>query len=138
MRVVLGRDQPFPLPTIIVSNARLKFLGACDGRHLGIEYHIDDRDTIESNHLLKIDVSALIAIHVLDRQAKVCPVPVRLEDVAPEWSWRFGRRQVQENGISARFEDGVCLFVDRWSSKNKGVGNFNRLTCCCGRIDGGN
>jgi len=102
-----------------VSDARLQILGACDSRCLGIGYHINDRDTIESNHLLEIDKPALIAVHVPDRGAKVCPIPIRLEDVAPVWSWRLGRRHVQEDGIGARLEDGVRLFITGWSSKRK-------------------
>ena len=85
MRIVLGGGQSFPTPTIVVSDARLKLLGACDGRRVGIGYNIDNRDTVKPNHLLKIDKPAVIAVHILDRRAKVRPVPVRLEDVAPEW-----------------------------------------------------
>ena len=49
-----------------MSNARLQLLGARDGRSLGVGNHIDNRYTIESDHLLEIDKPALIAVHVLD------------------------------------------------------------------------
>ena len=110
MRVVLGRRQWFPLATVVMGDARLQLLGARDGRSLEVGNHIDNGDTIESDHLFEIDEPTLIAVHVLDRRAKVGAIPVRLEDVAPEWSWRLGRGDVQEDGISARFEYGVRLF----------------------------
>jgi len=101
MRVVLGRYQGLPLPAVVMSDARLQLLGARDGRSLRVGNHIDNRDTIQSDHLLEIDKPALIAVHVLDGRAEVRAIPVRLEEVAPVRSWRLGRRDVQENGISA-------------------------------------
>jgi hypothetical protein len=136
LRVLLGRNQWFPLPTIVVCDARLEFLGACNGCHIGIGHDIDDRNTIESDHLLEIDIPAVIAVHVRYRRSKVRPVPVRLEEVAPVRSRRLGRRHMQEDRIGARLEDGVRLsFIDGYRNAK---GKVNRLTCCSGRIEGGN
>jgi hypothetical protein len=117
MRVLLGRNQSFPLPTIVVCDARLEFLSACYGCRLGVGHDIDDRNTIESDHLLEIDIPAMIAVHVRYRRPKVRPVPVRLEEVAPVRSRWLGRRHMQEDRIGARLEDGVRLFIYRWLSK---------------------
>ena len=59
-------------------DASLQLLVARDGRCLGIGHHIDECDTIESDHLLEIDVPAVIAVHVLDRRIEIRPIPVRL------------------------------------------------------------
>jgi hypothetical protein len=117
LRVQLGRNQWLPPPTIIVCDARLEFLGTCYGCRLGIGHDIDDRNTIESDHLLEIDIPAGIAVHVRYRRTKVRPVPVRLEEITPVRSRRLGRRHMQEDRIGARLEDGVRLFIYRWLSK---------------------
>ena len=117
LRVLLGRNQWFPLPTVVVCDARLKFLGACYGCPLGIGHDIDDRNTIESDHLLKIDIPTVIAVHIRYRRSKVRSVPVRLEEVAPVRSRWLGRRHMQEDRIGARLEDGIRLFIYRWLSE---------------------
>ena len=117
MRVVLGRHQRLPVPAVVMCDTRLQLLGARDGGSLEVGNHIDNRDTIESDHLLEIDKPAFIAVHVLDRRTEVRAIPVRLENVAPVRSWRLGGGHVEEKGISARFEDGVCLFIKGWRSK---------------------
>jgi len=117
LRIVLGRNQSFPLPTIVVCDARLEFLGACDSCRLGIGHDIDDCNTIKTDHLLEIDKPTAIAIHVRYRRPKVRPIPVRLEEVAPVRSRRLGRRYMQEDRISARLEDGVRLFIYQWLSE---------------------
>ena len=102
-----------------MGDARLEFLGACYGCRLGIGHNIDDRNTIESNHLLEINIPAVIAVHVRYRRSKVRPIPVRFEKVTPVRSRWLGRCHMQEDRIGARLEDGVRLFIYRWLSKRE-------------------
>lgn len=126
----------FPPPTIVVCDARLEFLVACNGCRVGIGHDIDDRNAIESDHLLEIDIPTVIAVHVRYRRPKVRPIPVRLEEVAPVWSRWLGRCHMQENRVCARLKDGVrLLFIDDYRTAK---GKVNKLTCCSGRIEGGN
>ena len=46
----------------------------------GIHNVIDKSDTVQTPKLFKIDVSVLITVGVLDGDAKVRPIRVRLED----------------------------------------------------------
>ena len=50
---------------------------------------------------------------------------------------QFGSCHVQEDGISARLEDGVCL-TPFFNGHHHAKGKANMLTCCSGRIEGGN
>ena len=45
--------------------------------------NINESDTIQTRKLFKIDVSELVAVDIIDGEAKVCPVRVGFEDVAP-------------------------------------------------------
>jgi hypothetical protein len=87
----------------------LQSLAASNGRILSVRHDVDDRDPVKSNHLLKIDVSPVVTVDIVNRQTKVRPVRIRLEDVAPEWTWTFRHRHVEKYRLSARFQDGVCL-----------------------------
>ena len=78
-------------------------------RLMRVRHDIDERDPIEPDHLLEVDVPVLVAVHVVGRHAEVRPVRVRLEDVAPRGARRLLDRDVQEDGVGAGFEDRVCL-----------------------------
>jgi hypothetical protein len=57
--------------TVVVCNPGLEYLTASHLRLAWICNDIDKGDTIKPNHLLKIDVTSLIAVGVLQRQAEI-------------------------------------------------------------------
>ena len=97
------------LHTIIMRNPRLNLLPARHSSRLRVRNHIHQRNTIQPNHLLKVDKPALVPVHVVERYAKVGAVAVGFHDHAPERLWELGGGEVHEDGVCARFEDGVGL-----------------------------
>lgn len=72
-----------PSTSIIVRDPSLDLLFARDLRLCGIGNDVDDRDTVQSLHLLEVDVSRGIAIDVFHRETIVRSIGVRLEDASP-------------------------------------------------------
>ena len=72
----------------------LQCLPSRERRFCGIRNDIDESDAVQTLKLFEIDVSVLIAVDVLDGDAKVRPVRVRLEDVAPVWCGPLAHRHV--------------------------------------------
>lgn len=72
-----------PSTSVIVSYPSLDLLFArnlCLGR---VGNDVDDRDTVQSLHLLEVDVSRGVAIDVFHRETIVRSIGVRLEDASP-------------------------------------------------------
>lgn len=57
--------------TIVVSDHRLQLLFSIDGSLLGIRDNVEHSDSIESDHLLEIDVASFVSVGVLDREGVV-------------------------------------------------------------------
>lgn len=92
-----------------MGDPRLQPLSARNRRISRISHDINQRNPIQPNHLLKIDITSFVAIDVLDGETEVRSVRVGLEDVAPVGAWWFRGRHVEEDRVGPRFEDGVCL-----------------------------
>lgn len=80
-----------------MSDSSLEQLASGQGRLMRVTDDIDERNSIETNHLLEVDITRVVAVHVIYGEAKVRSVGVRLQDVAPEWRWRLRRSNVQED-----------------------------------------
>lgn len=70
---------------------------------------IDERNTIQTYHLLKVNKAPVVAIDVVLGYREVRPVRVGLQDTAPCRRGRLRRGDVEEERLGAGFEDRVCL-----------------------------
>ena len=62
--------------TIVVSDTALQKLATGERSLRGIAYDVDESDAIQLNHLLKVDITGIVAIDVFDRNAIVCPIAI--------------------------------------------------------------
>ena len=127
-----------------MGDTSLNTLSTRHGGFVGVRDDVDERDAVQADHLLKIDVPVLVPVHVVGRHAKVGSVRVRLEDVAPRGRGRLGDRDVQEHRPRARLEDGVRLRKgsgERRAGASGGRAGWSRgclRTCCSSFMLGGN
>jgi hypothetical protein len=110
------------LHTVVVGDPRLKLLVPRHRRFCRVRDDVHQRDAFEADHLLEVDVAAIIAVGVLQRKRKVGAIRIGFEEVAPRRLWPRIRRDVQEDGVCHRLEDRVgCVFEShvgreaRWS-----------------------
>ena len=43
---------------------------------MGIPNNVDQRDSVEVNHLLEVDVASIVPVNIVDRQAEVRSIGV--------------------------------------------------------------
>jgi hypothetical protein len=67
--------------------------------------------SIKSDHLLEVNKASVITVNIFDRDTIICSVPVGLEDVAPEWTWRLRHRHVQEDRVCTGLQNSIRLEV---------------------------
>jgi len=84
-------------PTIVVTDTRLQFLLTAQGGIARVGHNVNDHNSVQSNHLLKVDVSAIITIDIVHGQTEIGSVGVGLENVSPVRIWRLGEGDVKEN-----------------------------------------
>jgi hypothetical protein len=63
-------------------NTTLQFLNACVLHLSRVGHDVGQRDPIQADELLEIDIPTKVPIDVLERSTKVGPVPVRFQDVS--------------------------------------------------------
>ena len=59
------------LPTIVVTDACLQLLLVIKSGVARVGHHVDDRNSVQTNHLLKVDVSTIISVDVVHGQTEV-------------------------------------------------------------------
>ena len=74
-----------------------------------IRYNINDRNSVQPNHLLKIDESPFIPINIIHGKTEVRSVRVGFEDISPVGIGRLGDGDMQEDRVGARLQDRVSL-----------------------------
>jgi len=94
----MSQRAAIALPTIVVTNTRLQFLLPGQRGIARVGHNIDDRNSIQPDHLLKVDVPAIISVDVVHRQTEIGSIRVGFEDISPVGIWRFGESDVQEYG----------------------------------------
>ena len=114
------RNTPWMPLTIVVSNASLQLLPPRDRRFVRVADDIDKRNPVKSDHLLEINVTRIVSVDIVYREAKVRAIGVRLEDVAPERCGRLRRRDMKEDRHRARLQDGIRL------EKHMNIGRMSR------------
>jgi len=57
--------------TVVVSDHRLELLPSVHSSLLRIGDDVQDGDSVESDHLLEVDVASLVSVRVLDREGVV-------------------------------------------------------------------
>jgi len=87
-------------PTIVVTDTRLQFLLTTQRGIAWVGHNIDDHNSVQSNHLLEVDVSAIITIDIVHGQTEIGSVGVGFENVPPVRIWRLREGDVQENRTS--------------------------------------
>ena len=98
------------LPTIVVTDTRLQLLLLAQSGVAWVRHNVDDHNSVQPNHLLKINVSAVIPINVVHRQTEVGSVGIGFEYIPPVGIRGLGKRDVQEDRVSTRFQDRVSLY----------------------------
>jgi hypothetical protein len=87
----------------------LQFLLPAQSRVAWVGHDVDNCNSVQPNHLLKVDVSSIISVDVVHGQTEVGSVGIRFEDVPPVGIGGFGEGDVQEDRAGARFQDRVSL-----------------------------
>lgn len=70
---------------------------------------VNECDTIQPYHLLKVDITIVVSVDKVARDAEVCSVRIGFQDIAPGWVRRFRNGDMEEDGFGAGFEDGVGM-----------------------------
>ena len=97
-------------PTVVVTDTCLQLLLLAQSRVAWVRHNVDDHNSVQPNHLLKVDVSTVIPVDVVHRQTEVGSVGIRFEDIPPVGIGGLGKRDVQEDRVGARFQDRVSLY----------------------------
>ena len=100
-KVSTSQRAAITLQTVVVTDTRLQFLLPGQRGIARVRHNIDDRNSIQPNHLLKVDVPTIISVDIVHRQAEIGSVRVGFEDISPVGIWRFGEGDVQEDGAGA-------------------------------------
>lgn len=87
--------------TVVVTDACLQFLLSVQSGVAWVGHDVNDHNSVQSNHLLKVDVSAIISVDVVHGQTEVSSIGIRFEDVPPVGIGGLGKGDVQENGTGA-------------------------------------
>lgn len=95
--------------TIIVRDASLQLFVVAESGFVRVADDVHHSDTVQPNHLLKVDKATRIAVCVFERRRVIRPVRVGFEQSAPFAALIRVCRYVQEDGISGRLEDCVGL-----------------------------
>jgi hypothetical protein len=95
--------------TIVVADECLQLFLPCQTGVARVGHNVDDRDSIQSNHLFKVDVSTFISVDVVHGKSEVGPVRIGFEDVSPVRIRSLGNGDVQEDSVGARLQDRVSL-----------------------------
>ena len=77
------------MQTIVVTDTRLQLLLPDQRGIARVGHNIDNRNSIQSDHLLKVDVPAIISVDIVHRQAEIGSIRVGFEDISPVGIWRF-------------------------------------------------
>ena len=94
-------------PTIVMTDTCLQFLLPAQVAWIG--HDVDNRNSVQPNHLLKIDVPTIISVDIVHGQTEVGSIGIRFEDIPPVGIGGFGKGDVQEDGAGARVQDCVSL-----------------------------
>lgn len=94
---------------IVVSNPCLNILLTVDSGFLRIRNDVHQRNAVQADHLLEVNVPVAVPPHVLDRDSEVRSVGVGLQDVAPRRTGRFLDGYVHEDRLRARLQNSICL-----------------------------
>ena len=80
--------------TIIMRNSTLQLRRPSNSRHFGISNNIDQSDTIQADHFLKVDKATIVPVDLLHGNTEICAVAVGFHDYTPILEWTFGCRKV--------------------------------------------
>lgn len=97
--------------TVIVSYPRLYISVACDRCFVWVGYNVDERNSVETDHLFEVDIAVIIPMNVLRRNSEICPIGIGLEDIAPGGTWWFLDCDVEEHRFCTGFQDCVGLAI---------------------------
>ena len=86
-------------PTIVMTDTRLQFLLPAQVAWIG--HDINNRNSVQPNHLLKVDVSTIISVDIVHGQAKVGSIGVGFEDIPPVGIGGLKKGDVQEDEAGA-------------------------------------
>ena len=84
-----------------MTDAGLQFLATTQRSVARIGDDVNDRNSIQSNHLLEVHISAIIPVDVVHRQTEIGSIGVGLEDISPVGIRGLGKSNVQENGAGS-------------------------------------
>jgi len=84
-----------------VTDACLQFLTPTQRGVARVGHDVNDRNSIQPNHLLEVHVSAVIPVDVVHGQTEIGSIGVGLEDVSPVGIWGLGKSNMQENGAGS-------------------------------------
>lgn len=83
--------------TIVVADKCPQFLPPCQSSVSRVGHDIDNHDSIQPNHLLKVDVSSFITVNVVHGKTEIGSVRVGFEDISPVGIGSLGNCDVQED-----------------------------------------
>jgi len=93
-----------------VSDPSLKLLVAGESGFFRVRNDVDDCDAVETNHFLEIDETLPVSIDVFERRGVVGSVRIRFEKSTPFTANIGMSRDMKEDRVGRRFENGVSLF----------------------------
>lgn len=97
-------------PTVVVTDARLQLLLLAQSGVAWVRHNVDNHDSVQPNHLLKVNVSTVIPVDVVHGQTEVGSVGIGFEYIPPVGIGGLGKGDVQEDRVGARFQDRVSLY----------------------------
>lgn len=70
-------------------NPGLKLLMTRKRSLVRVRDDVDECDTIQPDHLLKVDVTIIVSVDKVARDAEVRSIRIGFQDIAPSWVRRF-------------------------------------------------
>ena len=71
------------LLTVVMADKRSQILAPGQRSVARVGHDVDDRNSVQPDHLLKVNVSSFISVDIIHGKTKIGPIRVGLENISP-------------------------------------------------------